>query len=577
MARQARFEQEAIARLEAELQYAPSDVLLRIAEHAESLIATIEPAQVYPSGWVVFRLTGFRSDRADALLGGRSLVRDLGVLVLRLSARARVDAIGDREPLTLTEVARRLGVSAKTVQRLRREGLVCHTLVDPVSGASRVVCFRDAMARFRARSEARLSAAARFTRLSDESIDLVRREARRLAAAGLSLNQAALRIAQREGRAHETMRRLLRDLDAREGCFGGGKPLRARDLEFIRRARRRGVGVSALAVRFRRTTATIRRADARARGHALARIDIPCVVLPTFTLVDAETIILAPRSVAEHLDERLPVEDVLVLLDAADRAAAPDEPALDQVLAASHLLRWRARTALAALATWPGARAVDRIETDLRWAGQLRARAITMLLPVALGRLPLGLGLRPAVLPGELLAGLVGAVIGMVCREADEGDPAGHARPVRRVVLAADRLAGAVADRLRGRPLKAHARHVAGVIRPDPPAPPARWARLTDLPDRLRPYVPALSPALRAVIEVHYGLGAGPAQSIAEIAGATGEEERQVTRRIDGALDRLRQMASAAPYAAPARGAADAGTPALESRPGGAGHERPDG
>ncbi|MCA9290739.1 MAG: hypothetical protein KDA25_06400, partial [Phycisphaerales bacterium] len=167
MPRAARFRIAAIEDLLAQLRYAPDDTRLKQMNAAERLLAEVDPDRSYPEDFVTFRITGYRPDSGatPATFVGGALVSDLVIFIQALSDELAI-AVSDlgRSPLSLAEVAARLRVSGKTVQRYRRLGLVCH-YVTGEGGPRRLVCFEDALEAFATRHAERVTRAAGFSRV----------------------------------------------------------------------------------------------------------------------------------------------------------------------------------------------------------------------------------------------------------------------------------------------------------------------------------------------------------------------------------------------------------------------------
>ncbi|MCZ6446325.1 MAG: hypothetical protein O6758_09085, partial [Planctomycetota bacterium] len=142
MPRVARFKIAALGELFRQLMYAPLVARRRQMEAAEQLVAQIDPQQVYPEEFIIFRITGYRPDLPDEPVGlvGEALVADLVTLIQRLSQGLDLSSLNDdRTPVMLDDLARRLNVSAKTLQRYRKQGLVCHYVVFG-DGTQRLAC-----------------------------------------------------------------------------------------------------------------------------------------------------------------------------------------------------------------------------------------------------------------------------------------------------------------------------------------------------------------------------------------------------------------------------------------------------
>ena len=176
---------------------------------AEQLLEDIEPDRLYPDDFIVYRITSYRIDRPDASTSvvGDALTRDLVNFIQQLSWDLSLDSRQPRgEAVAMDEVARRLGVSRRTLQRCRKDGLVMHWVRG--DGSRRVLsCFLDALDRFLERHGERLVRASRMTRMSmQEQEDLVR-EAHDMVTGDpvASLNEVAARLAAESGRGHETI------------------------------------------------------------------------------------------------------------------------------------------------------------------------------------------------------------------------------------------------------------------------------------------------------------------------------------------------------------------------------------
>ncbi|MEE8129245.1 MAG: hypothetical protein V3T48_03080, partial [Vicinamibacterales bacterium] len=291
MPRVSTFRISAIDELYKELRYAPRAARRRQMEAAERLATEIEATQLYPQDFVIFRITGYRSDRSDAApaLVGEALVGDLATFIQHLSHSLDLESDGHRRsPVPLREAARRLNVSSKTLQRYRQRGLVCHYLVFP-DGVKRLACFEDALQRFVEQHRERVDRAGAFTRVDHdvlESMINAARETRR--GRGLSLGATARRLAERYGRSHETLRGILKQHDRQtsEPIFGDRSSIKAREARIICRAARMGMSPSTLARRLGRATPTVHRAINVGRRKQLNTLGF--VWVPLDVLADPE-------------------------------------------------------------------------------------------------------------------------------------------------------------------------------------------------------------------------------------------------------------------------------------------------
>jgi DNA-binding transcriptional MerR regulator len=322
MPRAARFTISVIEDLFRQLEYAPSETRHRQMDAAERLIGDIDPQQIYPEEFIIFRITGYRPETSaePTVLVGRALVGDLANLVLRLSHALPLTADGEaRRALTMDGAAKRLHVSTKTLQRYRRQGLVCHAVMFE-DGVQRVACFEDALDRFALQHQARVSHAAGFSRVEQRVEDAIVENARHLRSRErLTLNEASRRLAKQHGRAHETVRQLLRRHDrlAKTPIFAEGGPMDERTMNVMYRAWRRGIEPVELARRFGKSKATVHRSINRRRAELLKRVDAAHVHLKTFDRTDAAEVILSPPIVRKAAENPWPTREAQEIVASA--------------------------------------------------------------------------------------------------------------------------------------------------------------------------------------------------------------------------------------------------------------------
>lgn len=233
----------AIQDLERQLRFAPPAALRKQIDRIEVLCTELAPDQTYPRDWLVFRITGYRTDSATPqrsatatnrrdssssahaaeLLVGSALLADLGVLIERLCDAAGIQdsellgpprdselAASSAEWMDAEALTERWSISRKTLDRYRRLGLTARRVTDP-SGRSRLLFRRSHVERFEQLHTHRLNTAAGFSRIEPHVEDKIVRLARKYhARLGWSLNQTAKRLAERFDRSHEAVRLLLK-------------------------------------------------------------------------------------------------------------------------------------------------------------------------------------------------------------------------------------------------------------------------------------------------------------------------------------------------------------------------------
>jgi RNA polymerase primary sigma factor len=445
-----------------QMRFAPREALVRLIERCEALTAELDAEAAYPRDWVLFRITGYRPEgHATANVAGHALLADLSATIEHWCQHAGLTAADAEGWLAPMGLAKRWGVSTKTIARLRREGLLARRVMNP-SGRWTIVIDPARAEAFRARHEARVDGARGFTRLSArERASILRRAARYQRRFGCSLNQAASRLASRFGRAHETIRQILigHDRRASRPMFGQPGPIDDRLAARLARASRWGVGPGELAQRCGRDVRAVRLAIVNERAQRLREL-IP--ILPEHTLAHGEGELdireAHAKEVARGLGERGP--DSIGAMVALARSLRP--PSAEDERARARFRRRLLIRAGGRLAELPSSAvspsALDKIETDLRWASRLKAELVRSMLAVLLRAIEATTGVpmercRPAAAISLVRAGLGALIEGVEAFEPARGGRfAGAAAvPINRELQAAMRSLGTDAATLAGR------------------------------------------------------------------------------------------------------------------------------
>lgn len=537
----------ALGELAKQLRFAPREALLRDIERAEALAGEIDPGRTYPEDWIVFRITGYRARIEEpAQVVGAALLGDLSALVERLSAAAgqTAEELAAAGAIDADTLAARWGVSRKTLERWRREGLLARR-ASLGGGLSRLAYMPGPVERFERMNAARIARAAAFSRVPPEvEARMLQRAARYRESLGLSLNEAAARIARRFGRSHEGVRRILRRHDeraiaaGRAPIFGDPPPLASRRQRVALRAWRRGVEPGRIAARFGRTRGAIHHALLAERARLL-RAHLVGPVPPGAGALDEDAVValLAPDPVRSGLTWRGET-DLRAFIRSARERTAPVAVEERMRAMAMHALRARAARLVSSLgSSGPDAAGVDRAETDLRWAARLLATLVRSQLPLMVETLEGAIGvplegLRPAEsLP--LLASAVGAAaLGVLAH-----DPWRGGRPAAPVGLAVTRLATERARAVRPDPRRATPRLSAGVAFDDWTRRLAPWQAFLEPDARFAGALDRLDAVQRGLLCARFGLGGDHPRTLAELAaelGVTimraGELERRAAR-----------------------------------------------
>lgn len=456
----------AFVALERELRRRGPGSLVRAAERAAALIPDLDLGAEYPTEYLVFRVLGERTSLEGPVLQGEATRALLCTLVERLTEHAGLDLDHAlvRASISQEELAARWNVSRKTLDRLRRQGLAAIRARHPK--AHSVLRFPLAwVERFEKAHPERLRKAGQFQRVGPElEAKIVRRAARYQRVLGCSLNQAALRIAERLGKSHEGVRQILQRhvKSVAEGSepgvamsgvamsgvamiHVGSPPLREKERAFLARAWGFGIPMRLLTRRTRRSPAAIRRAIAMARYATVMDVAraIPALtpVPTTFALPDAADVLLVPACVREGLVSAWP-DDLAELLSLAQVRVVPHANEETARALAMRFLIYRAHATLATVrAMHPSALDVDQGEADLLWASRLRATMARPYLTLTIETLEDRLGASIASLPSKSAVDLVSRGLVAMANAVDHFDPLGRGRLAAAVGLSVDRAA----------------------------------------------------------------------------------------------------------------------------------------
>jgi hypothetical protein len=536
MPRLSRLHIGALADLAQQLRFAPRKRILAQLESATTLAGEIDPDRTYPEDWVVFRITGYRPEAgAPALLVGLALRGDLSAFVERVSDRAGLTARDLPAFLPPDELAGRWGVSRKTLERMRRRGLVA-LRYRAGDGAVRLAFSRRAVEMYEDRHGDDLRAARAFGRLDPEATRrLIRLGARARRRFGWSLNETAERLAGRTGRGRETMRQLLQRSEQPAGAIPGALP--ARDRRIIDRAARRAIPITLIARRYGRTPAAIRLIVNQRRLSRLQRWRLPTgspitpgelALLLEHPMLREPAPVSAPRTIGAFI----------ALADSLGKPAA----ARERLLATAHrALLVRAGDIAASMPrATPGATSLDTAEAGLRLAAILRDALVGSQLGLVRDTIEGRLGVTLAALTPAHAVLAHDAAIDACIDAVAAFDPARGGRLAASVGLAINRAMAPVERRIRDEALH-EADAIAAPLR-DWTRRVAPWRRWLDLEPGFIGLVGDLPPPSDRTLALLHGLGEGPPMTPAAIAGELGISRIAVVRSLGAGKRSLREM-----------------------------------
>lgn len=289
----------AIEELARQLLYAPPGRRVEDIRRAEQLHDELDPQQNYPMEFLAYRITAHRlPDPEGTTLVGEAVLPDLRLLIDSLSRSIDLPPATNEAEETTQELAERLRVSEKTIARWRRNGLRWRWVSPEDGGAKRVVIPASALERYDARHPGQAEQAATFTRMSADQRRTIIEQAKQLIERdpGLSLNQAARRLAESTGRGHETIRELLQKHDREHSGSAiftdRDRPLDAAQHAAIERAYLAGEGAGAIARRYGRSPSTVYRVIHKCRARRALTQRYSYQASPTFEREDAAEVLL---------------------------------------------------------------------------------------------------------------------------------------------------------------------------------------------------------------------------------------------------------------------------------------------
>lgn len=279
----------------------------------EFLLGVIDPGRRYPADFVCNALTGFRPTGSEVarLMDGGELVGDLVVLAEILSEDAGLSVETWPEPVfSVSELARRLDVSTKTIFRWRRRGLTGWRL-RCADRRVRLMFVDRCVRRFVGANASLVERGSNFSQLTHEQRAAVIARAQELVGSGHRTVNAVARVISAElGRAVETVRLILKqhdDTHAGAGIFNRSVLQVERDdcRLALWEAYVDGATVGALAERFGRPTSWVYATITEMRARSLRAERIDFVPSDEFLVPDADAVILE-RTPAAALRQPLP-------------------------------------------------------------------------------------------------------------------------------------------------------------------------------------------------------------------------------------------------------------------------------
>jgi RNA polymerase primary sigma factor len=301
-----------LAGLLTQARFAPPRQRKKQVDNAERLLDIIEQGKEYPYEFVCFKITGYRPDTAGSrLIKAETLADDLRVFIWKLSGQVAPPASEQIEPLYTTKhLAKKLGVSTKTIDRWRKRGLKFRKYVYQ-DKRKRLGFTQPAVDKFFSDNPSLAAKAGRFRRLSRGQKQQIIDEAANLSAqTNISRGKIIQKIAAQTGVAQETIRCILQNsqkinpqkAQLLRPVVGHLNPSQAAQVDVLFK---QGIDVKEIMARFDRSKSAIYRILKQRRTQKTLSRKIEYIHSEEFTRPDAEEKILSgsitPKQTASRL------------------------------------------------------------------------------------------------------------------------------------------------------------------------------------------------------------------------------------------------------------------------------------
>lgn len=195
-----------------QLRFTPPQKRLRQLESAENLLSSINPDQLYPFEFVFFKIIGFETKNLAELesIKGDALAADLRVFISKLSSQVASEIDPHDEKIYATpELAAKLSISVKTIERWKNHGLISRKYIFP-DGKKRFGFKQSDLDNFIGKNHPASKRALSFKRLTEpEKRQIIQAAIKYAADPHLSRCRIIAKLAAEFNRAHETVRYIL--------------------------------------------------------------------------------------------------------------------------------------------------------------------------------------------------------------------------------------------------------------------------------------------------------------------------------------------------------------------------------
>ncbi len=326
-----------LAELLMQVRFSPPAKRRKQVENVEQLLAIIEKDKSfdkappttrfegkqdkeYPFEFVCYKITGFRpkGEAGRRLIKGDELADDLRIFIWKLSGQVAEPAGAQPEEVyTKEQLANKMNVSTKTIDRWRRRGLGVRKYVFE-DGRKRLGFSQSAVEKFLRKNRDLADKAGRFTRMSaQQRRAIIDRAAALSTETKMSRRKIIAQIAAETQRGQETIRCVLLNYEKSHPDKAGSMRkavglLSPAETAEIDRLHKQKTGIRELMKRFGRSRSSIYRILKQRRVHTLLARKIEFIRSKEFSETGAETKILGSGpGLRRHVEVKSRISPVL--------------------------------------------------------------------------------------------------------------------------------------------------------------------------------------------------------------------------------------------------------------------------
>ncbi len=319
-----------LAQLFMETSFVPKAQQLKQLAAAEELLKIISPTQDYPFEFICFKITGFRpkGHSASQTITGKELLENLPGYIAKSSARLRLKADQQGQKIySLNELAKKMNISLRTIERWQKRGLLGRKYVFP-DGGLKTGFTESAVDEFVNANKSLVQKASKFSviepRLKNEIIKRISQIAQDQT---LSRTAVIRKVAAELGRAPETIRLIIAEREKRQKkqIFTNRHPtIGTAQAAVIFNMYQAGSTIQALGEKFGRSASSIYRIITQRNIKKLLAVKIEYIPSDEFLQPDARGQILSgqpyirrtPRKILSDLDGKINQKDWQIFIEA---------------------------------------------------------------------------------------------------------------------------------------------------------------------------------------------------------------------------------------------------------------------